>query len=1182
MRLHDNARRWAWLAGFAILVTARAGLAAEVSPAKSDVSLEQAFRQPPASARPWVYWFWLNGNITREGITADLESMRRVGVGGVLIMEVDQGAPLGPVGFMSDRWRELFKFVVAEAGRLGLEVNMNNDAGWNGSGGPWVKPELSMQKVVVSELRLAGPRHVEASLPQPPSVAGFYRDIAVLAFPTPGDYRIGDIQVKAAYQVGRAPPTATKELPKEMVIDRRGIVDLTGRLDPQGRLAWDVPAGSWTVLRLGHTSTGMQNNPAPASGRGLECDKLSKEGVEANFNGMMARLIADVGPAAGKALVATHVDSWENGSQNWTPRMREEFRARRGYDLLPFLPVMTGRVVGGLEVSERFLWDLRRTISELVVENYAGHLHELARRHGLRFTIEAYGSPCDYLPYGGQCDEPMGEFWVGGGAMNTCRGMASAAHIYGKPIIGAESFTAMDTERWREHPATIKALGDEAFCEGINRFVFHRFALQPWLDRRPGMTMGPWGTHFDRTQTWWALTPGWHRYLARCQYLLRQGSYVADLCYLEAEDSPQGFSDHPRQGYDWDQCCPEILLSSMAVKDGRLVLPRGMSYRLLALSDARRMTPALLVKLKELIEAGATVVGPKPLGSPSLSDYPRCDEEVKRLAAEIWGNCDGAAVQEHRLGRGRILWGPTPEKVLESLGVQPDFKSTARLRFIHRQAGDTDLYFVSNPAGQKVTTTAAFRAHGRTPELWWPDSGRIEPAAMFRQQDGATQVLLSLDPSGSVFVVFRRDAPRVDAAVALTRGGQLVASIAETSPKIVVEKAVYGVPGDLRRTRDVRAKVRQEVANHDYRFAVADMALGDDPAPQVLKTLVVDYRIGDRRFSVQGMDGNSVTLSGDAVRATIDKALYGVLRDAKRTRDVRAKLQRIVDAGENGFPVSRLAAGDDPAFKVVKTLVIEYTCAGQHMTATGTDPETLWLGATEPSQVVAALDCGADGRLCLEAWQPGPYKVSFASGRKCDAAVAMLPAPREVVGSWEVSFPASSGIAKPLVFDRLTSWSDRPEEGVKYFSGTAVYRAAIQVPAESLDKDRRLYLDLGEVQAFAEIKVNGKDLGVLWKPPFLLDATEALVAGENRLEIRVTNLWPNRMIGDERLPEDSQRNANGTLRSWPQWLQQGKPSPTGRQTFSTWRLWKKDDPLLRSGLLGPVRLVPTQRVPLAP
>jgi hypothetical protein len=340
-----------------------------------------------------------------------------------------------------------------------------------------------------------------------------------------------------------------------------------------------------------------------------------------------------VGGLAGKALAATHVDSWENGAQNWTEQMRKEFQSRRGYDLLPYLPTLTGRVVQSQEISERFLWDLRKTVSELVVENYAGRLRELAHEHGLRFTIEAYGSPCDFLPYAGQCDEPMGEFWVGGGALETCKGMASAGHVYGKRIIGAESFTAADQERWLAHPATIKSLGDRAFCEGINRFVVHRYAMQPWLDREPGMTMGPWGVHYERTQTWWELTPQWHRYLARCQFLLRQGLFVADICYLDSEGSPHGFQDRRRQGYDWDQCSPEVVLTRMNVKDGRLVLPDGMSYRVLVLPEERAMTAPLLRRIKELVAAGATVVGPRPLRSPSLTGYPQCRRHAQRVAA---------------------------------------------------------------------------------------------------------------------------------------------------------------------------------------------------------------------------------------------------------------------------------------------------------------------------------------------------------------------------------------------------------------------------------------------------------------------------------------------------------------------------------------------------------------------
>src|SRR5512136_196702 len=534
-------------------------------------ALRQGFAHPPDAAKPWVYWFWLNGNITRAGITADLEAMKRVGIGGVLIMEVDQGAPVGPAAFMGPEWRELFKFAVAEAGRLGLEINMNDDAGWNGSGGPWITPEQSMQKIVWTETGLAGPARFEGQLAEPEKVRGYYRDIAVIAFPSPGAYRIADINGKAIYERREEPVASEEELPAAMMIARDRIIDLTPAMGADGRIAWDVPAGKWTVLRFGHTSTGVENAPAPASGRGLECDKLSPEGIEAQFAGMMGKLVADVGPAAGKTLVTTHIDSWENGAQNWTPRMREEFRKRRGYDPHLFLPVITGRVVDSLEISERFLWDLRQTASELVVENYAGRMAELARRSGLRFSCEAYGGPCDDITYGGRADEPMGEFWIGAGAWETLKMMASSAHIYGKPILGAEAFTAGDRERWLQHPASIKALGDRAFTEGVNRFVFHRYAMQPWLDYRPGMTMGPWGLHYERTNTWWELAGPWHEYLARCQYLLRQGTFVADILYVRPEASPQEYKWHERHGHDYDDIPAEVLIKKASVEYGGIV-----------------------------------------------------------------------------------------------------------------------------------------------------------------------------------------------------------------------------------------------------------------------------------------------------------------------------------------------------------------------------------------------------------------------------------------------------------------------------------------------------------------------------------------------------------------------------------------------------------------------------------
>lgn len=1148
--------------------------------AADDLSI--SFVTPPDAAKPWVYWFWLNGNITNEGITADLEAMKRTGIAGVLIMDVDQGAPLGPVAFMSDTWRERFTYMVREAHRLGIEVNMNNDAGWNGSGGPWIQPEYSMQKVVFTETEIEGPAHFDGTLPQPQAVAGFYRDIAVLAFPKTGGYRIDNIQVKACYQSGYVGPgVISHDVAPEMKIARSALQDLSGALDENGTLSWDVPPGAWTVIRFGHTSTGVENAPSPASGRGLECDKLSKEGIEAHFNGMMAKLIADVGDLAGTTFAATHIDSWENGAQNWTARMREEFLARRGYDLTPFLPVMTGRVVDSLEISERFLWDLRQTISDLVVENYAGHLRELAQEHGLRLSIEAYGGPCDNAPYAGQADEPMAEFWIGGGGFPTPKEMTSAAHTYGKPVIGAEAFTAADQEKWLEHPASIKALGDRAFCDGINRFVFHRYALQPWADRKPGMTMGPWGIHYERTQTWWEQTGPWHDYLARCQHLLRQGLFVADIVYLQPETAPKSFMGHTRKGYDFDECSAEVVLKRMSVQDSRLVLPDGMTYRVLVLPDVTTMTPALLDKIRELVQAGATVMGPRPQKSPSLAGYPECDEEIQRRAGKLWGPCDGNRVKENRFGKGRIVWGGVPEKLLAQEGLRPDFESGERLNWIHRRVGDTDIYFVANPQPHDVATTCTFRVTGKRPEVWRPDNGITEPAALYSEKDGATSVPLSLEPSGSAFIVFRTGDTAFDPVVNLARNGAPLLSVTDPVRTILVTQARYGILEDPQRTQDVREKVQQLVDKGDRDFKVSMLAEEDDPAPQQLKTLHVEYTIGDRAFSVTGEDPAMIHISDEAMPVRITQAIYGVPGDAQRTRDVREKLQRLVDAGESSFQVARMAEGDDPAFLVVKTLSVEYAIGEEQFTAKATDPEIMYLAphpvtTSEPTATVHRSNNG----IVLHAWEPGNYAATTASGKTFMAEAPALPPQITLAGPWEVRFPENSGAPASLSLEALAPLNELPDPAVKYFSGTATYRTTFILEEDPDPENHPLWLDLGDVRVIAQVRLNHVDLPLLWKAPFRCPISGAAVRGENTLEVRVTNLWVNRLIGDEYLPEDSERNADGTLKSWPEWLNAGKPSPTGRHTFTTWRLWKKDNPLQPSGLLGPVMLRPAHMLQL--
>ncbi len=598
-------------------------------------------------------------------------------------METEQGTPKGPAKFAGPEWRALFKHACSEAQRLGLQINMNNDAGWCGSGGPWITPELSMQRIVWTQTNVVGPTKFDAALPQPKAIRDFYQDIAVFAL-SATEFSIPHVQSKSAeVRQEIMPRTSYPALGADAVVPRERIVDLTAKLGKDGRLAWDVPEGNWTILRIGHTTTGKDNHPAPIDGRGLECDKLSKEAAEVHFNALMGKLIEENKALVGeqRTLVSTHIDSWEVGSQNWTPKFRQEFQRLRGYDPMPLLPVMTGRVIDSVEVSERFLWDVRQTVNDLLCENYAGHFRMLARMHGIRLSIEAYDTPpCDDLTYAGRADEPMAEFWSWGkfGAAYSCTEMASAAHVYGRPILGAEAFTATDAEKWQGHPANIKDLGDWAFCEGINRFVFHRYALQPFVnpDHAPGISMGPWGLHYERTQTWWEQSKAWHQYLARCQYLLQQGLFVADLCFLEPEASPQRFrspvkSGYDRPGYGFDGCPPEVVLTRMEARDGRLVLPDGMSYRMLVLPQVQTMTPQLLKKVRNLVLAGATVMGNPPTKSPSLQDFPKCDEQVRALAKELWGEGEAPAeLAERTVGKGRIIWGqaiqPKPDAPYET------------------------------------------------------------------------------------------------------------------------------------------------------------------------------------------------------------------------------------------------------------------------------------------------------------------------------------------------------------------------------------------------------------------------------------------------------------------------------------------------------------------------------------
>jgi hypothetical protein len=1094
------------LAAFAALAFAFAATAQSAGD-----ELERGFADPPDAARPRTWWHWTGSNVTLEGITKDLEWMKRVGIAGVQLADVNAGGGQSvgkKVVFGSPEWLAAVRHAAAEADRLGLEMTVFSSAGWSETGGPWVRPEQAMKKLVWSETSVEGPSRFKGKLPQPPSNNGpfrnlltggarpgatpdptFYGDSAVVAYHTPPDeaaaaelkpkvttsagpldaaplldddlntaltipapqgggpawvqyefarpytaravslagrggipvgrvlagddesnfktlltlpgaqlyrgglartfafpetsarvYRIEltGAPLKPAEVMSQAPPQPAREytlseallhsgarvhrweekagfsflfeyesvptppVPADSSVPAAGVIDLTKQMNADGTLDWEVPPGRWTVLRFGYSLTGSKNRPAVPAGLGYEVDKLSRKHLEEYLRGYTEPLARTLGPLYGKSLRYVLLDSWEAGMQNWTEEMLTEFRRRRSYDPVPYLPALAGRVIGSAEVSDRFLWDFRRTLADMFAENHYGAAAEFLRRQGLGTYGEAAGVsleiPEDTLLNKKQLDIPMGEFWMRDlhpPAMYyvDVRGAASAAHVYGKRVVATESFTGGGYES----PFSLKKVADYWFAQGVNRIVFHTSAHQP-LDTKPGNTMV--GTHVNRNITWAEQARPFMDYLARNSFMLQRGLPVADLAYLLDEGAPStmpfwgaGLKPAPPAGYDYDYVNADALLTRTSVgADGRIKMPDGVSYRLLLLPEVERMTLPVLRKIRELVGGGATVLGPKPLKSPGLAGYPEADREVQAIASELWGDLDGVSRTRRAYGKGTVAWGLTPAAVLASLGVPPDVEYgrglDADLVWINRRDGDADIYFVANHADRAQDFEVRFRVAGKAAELWHADTGASEPAS-YNTADGRTTVPLHLEGRESVFVVFRR---------------------ATDLPSRVVTRA----------------------------------------SPSPLATLG---------------------------------------------------------------------------------------------------------------------------------------------------------------GPWEVSFPPNLGAPAKLQLAELASWTANTDNGVKYFSGTAVYTKTLQAQRGWFQPGARLLLDLGAVKDIAEVSLNGKALGVLWKPPFRVDVTGALKPGANLLEIKVTNEWTNRIIGDKTAPADKKVFANVPAAFGP--------PPT----------------LSDSGLLGPVTLV---------
>jgi len=1043
----------------------------------SVAELEQGFKNPPASAWPRTWWHWTNSNVTKEGITKDLEWMKRVGIAGMQLADVSAGGGqtvTNKIVFGSPEWLDAVKHAASEADRLQLEMTMFSSAGWSLTGGPWVKPEQAMKKLVWSEITIDGGKNFNDTLPKPPSNEGpirnlwrggnratapdFYDDCAVIAFRTPNDeqplsqklsatitnngsinatalldddlntnlsvkpsaknesawiqyefkeavnvqamtiagtrgipfgklmasddgrtfktivvlpgkqgYRGGTVRtfafakIKAKYfqveltgaamrpadVIAETTPkpdsiysinefklfsggrvhrwedkagfnfmfeyenTTTPTVDVNSIIDPSTIIDLSDKMNKDGKLIWNAPPGTWTIMRFGYSLTGAKNRPAVPSGLGYEVDKLSRKHTQAYINNYTEPIAKALGPLYGKTLRYILLDSWEAGIQNWTDEMLAEFEKRRGYNAISFLPVMAGYVVKSAETSDRFLWDFRRTLVDMFAENHYGIVTDFLHKQGIKTYAEAGGVSLetieDALLFKKYVDIPMGEFWVrdlhpSSMYYEDVRGAASASHVYGKNLVAAESFTGGNYES----PYTLKKISDYWFTQGINRLVFHTSAHQP-LDTKPGNTMV--GTHFNRNITWAESARPLITYLARNSFMLQQGLYVADFVYLLNEGAPStmpfwgsGLQPSVPKGYQFDYINADALVTRMNVDaNGKLVLPDGMRYEVLVLPQTSEMSLPVLRKLSELVSKGAVIIGSKPQKTPGLSGYPAADDELNKIANELWGDLDGTSRTQRNYGKGKLFWGLTPQQVMDILKIPADVEYSSaldsKLSWIHRKTGDADIYFLVNGNDKPQELMVRFRLTGKNVETWNPASGEITLPG-YKMTENSTTVSLNLNEREAVFLVFKNKAR-------------------------------------------------------------------------------------------------------DSVRAQ----------------------------------------------------------------------------ATRQFELLS------------------PIK-----------------------GPWELSFAPNLGAPEKISLEELSSWTANADSSIKYFSGTATYTKTINASKTWFTPDKRIVLDLGRVGDMAEVTLNGKTLELIWKAPYQTDITDVLKLGKNQLIIKVTNEWTNRLIGDRLMP----------------------------------------------------------------
>jgi hypothetical protein len=588
--------------------------------------------------------------------------------------------------------------------------------------------------------------------------------------------RINRFEEKAGFSVvTNVENLRTREIAAEKSIGKQEVINLTDKMREDGSLRWTPPEGKWNILRFGYSLTGHRNSPASPEATGLEVDKLNPDFVRNCFNNYLDQYKNATGGLMGeKGLQYVITDSWEAGTANWTDNMVEEFNKRNDYDMVPWLPVLTGKIVESSGESEKFLWDFRNTLEQMVAEYHYDELTFILKERGMGRYTESHESGRAFIGDGMEvkrsADIPMSATWTPGGFGGReedgiavrheadIRESASVAHIYGQNLVAAESLTAIGNT-WAYAPERLKPTADFMLASGLNRFVIHTSVHQPVDDKIPGLGLGPFGQWFTRHETWAEQAKPWIDYLARSSYVLQQGKFVADIIYTYGQGSNLtalfGSQLPPvPEGYNYDFLNAGAVANVLSVEDEQIVTETGMSYRILALDEsAWFMTWPVLKKIEELVRVGAVIVGPKPINTPSLNDD---EAEFLKLADLLWG--EGKGMKE--TGKGKVYAGSSLEEVLTDLGIEPDFKYSGnapetKMRFVHRSLGDQDIYWVNTSNGESSQVKVSLRISGKEPEVWNPVDGSISPVS-YTIDNGRTEVTLKMDPQDALFVIFRK------------------------------------------------------------------------------------------------------------------------------------------------------------------------------------------------------------------------------------------------------------------------------------------------------------------------------------------------------------------------------------------------------------------------------------------